>query len=381
MPSFPEGAVDVTTEEGALEAAGRLSPPRELAVDVEADSMHAFRARLCFAQVASDQAVFLFDTLSPGVRADVLAPLFADASRTKFFHAAGGDLQFLAEAGVRLQGLFDTHRAATLLGLQRVGLADLVHERLGARLKKEHQQADFSVRPLPAELREYIADDVRFLLELGRQVREQCLKADILEEVQLDCQRLADEAASRPEAVAPKVGKGSLSPAQYALAAAIVRELHLRRLAWAEAADLPMGKMLSNAALLALAARPPATEKELKRVPGVRGAFVREHGEEALGDIRRLWEASRRGDLVVEAEERPRDGRRRKREEALRAFRAEKAAERGVTPSVVLPNALLEELAKEPPGSMEELSRVPYFGEKRLFLYGRQLLELLKATG
>src|SRR5439155_4011128 len=88
---------------------------------------------------------------------------------TKFFHAAGGDLQYLAEAGVRVKGLFDTHRAATLLGWKKVGLADLALERLQVTLLKEHQQSDFSIRPLPPGVREYIADDVRYLVEIGRQ--------------------------------------------------------------------------------------------------------------------------------------------------------------------------------------------------------------------
>ena len=76
----------------------------------------------------------------------------------------------LAEVGVRVRGLFDTHRAATLLGWPKVGLADLVSERLGVTLDKAHQQSDFSLRPLPPQMRTYIADDVRYLSELGRLV-------------------------------------------------------------------------------------------------------------------------------------------------------------------------------------------------------------------
>lgn len=380
MIPIPQGAVEVT-EAGALSAALRqLSLANELAADLEADSMHAFRPRLCFVQLADDRDVFLLDTLLPEVRASALAPLFADPARTKFFHAAGGDLQFLAEAGVRVAGLFDTHRAATLLGWEKVGLADLVQQRLGVTLAKEHQQADFSLRPLPPELRQYIADDVRYLVEVGRQVREECRKAEILEEVLLDCQRLADEAVSRPEVGAdyrPKLPRGAMKPQEFALAMAIVRELHGWRLKWAQAADVPMGKMLSNAALAAIAARPPQSLSELKRAPGVRGALVREHGEEVLALIRTLVQKSRAGELPEEPEP-ARDPGRRKREEALKAFRAAMAAKRRVTPSVVLPNPLVEELAKAPPRSPEELAGFPYLGEKRIQLYGEELLRLFR---
>jgi ribonuclease D len=73
-----------------------------------------------------------------------------------------------------------------------------------------------------------------------------------------------------------------------------------------------------------------------------------------------------------------RDPARKKREEALKAWRTEAAAARKVTPSVVLTNPLVEALAKEAPVSREALLSVPYLGEKRVRLYGDALLRLLR---
>jgi len=385
MPNFPQGETDVLTAKAAWAAGEKLSEASAVAVDVEADAMHAFHARLCFVQVGTDEDIFLFDTLAEGVTPEPLASLFGDPSRTKYFHAAGGDLQYLTEAGVRVRGLFDTHRAATLLGWQKVGLADLARDLLQVELAKEHQQSDFSVRPLPVEVHRYIADDVRYLSEIGRQVREACRKADILEEVELDCLRMTDEAAVRPDlsALRPKLPRGSLSPSQYALALGIAKELHLCRLSWAEKANVPMGRMMSNAAISAIATRPPATLKELARAQGIRGAVVRDHGEEILSLIRELSEKAKKGQLLVEdaAQRAPPDPSRKRREDALRTLRQAKAAVRKVTPSVVLPNALLEELTKKPPRTLEELASVPYLGEKRARLYGAELLETLTKAG
>ncbi|HVE82933.1 MAG TPA: ribonuclease D [Myxococcales bacterium] len=378
--TFPQVATDIASADAAAEAIRSLQGSPELAVDVEADAMHAFRARLCFVQLATDRELFLFDTLAPGVSAQALAGPFADPSCTKFFHAAGGDLQYLAEAGVRVRGLFDTHRAATLLGWPKVGLADLARERLQVELAKEHQQSDFSVRPLPAEVRAYIADDVRYLCEIGRQVREECRKADILEEVELDCERLCAEADARPDLseFRPRLPRGSMSAAQYVLGMAIGTALHEMRLKWAEAANVPMGRMLSNAAIAAIAQRAPATLKDLSRLEGVRGAFTREHGEEVLGLVRQLVEASRAGTLAAPEEKKgQRDPNKKKREDALKSFRAEKAAERKVTPSVVLPNPLVEELTRLPAPSPEQIGALAYFGEKRKRLYAAELAELL----
>ena len=381
MPTFPSGAQDLVDAASAQAAARRLEEAPELSVDVETDAMHSFRARLCFLQVASDTDVFLFDTLQPGVEPSLLARVMEDPQRTKFFHAAAGDLPFLAEAGVRVQGLFDTHRAATLLGWPKVGLADLARERLGVELPKEHQQSDFSLRPLPPEMRDYIANDVRYLVELGRLVREECRKADVLEEVMLDCQRMCDEAAARPEVGAdfkPKLPKGGLSPAQLLLANTIAQALHRKRLAWAEAENVPMGRTLSNMAITDLALKPPGNLKELAKAAGVRGAFVRAHGDEVLALVRELLEKSRQGELKPDTGERgPRDANRRKREDALKAWRSEQATARKVTPSVVLPNPLLDALASRPPADLDALRALPYLGDKRVRLHGESLLAVL----
>ena len=381
MQSFPQGAQDIIDSEGAQTAARKLEGARELAVDVEADAMHAFRARLCFLQVATDEEVLLFDTLQPGVEPSLLAPVMEDPDRTKFFHAAGGDLPYLAEAGVRVRGLFDTHRAATLLGWPKVGLADLARERLGVELPKEHQQSDFSLRPLPPGMREYIANDVRYLVELGRQVREETRKAGILEEVLLDCQRMCDEAAARPEVGAdfkPRLPKAGLTPTQMVLANTIAQALHRKRLEWAEAENVPMGRMLSNMAISDIAVKPPGNPRELAKAAGVRGAFVRAHGDEIIALVRELLEKSRRGELKSAEEQKgPKDANRRKREEALKAWRAEKATARKVMPSVVLPNPMFDVLVSRPPANLDELRAVPYIGEKRVELYGEDLLTLL----
>jgi len=381
MPDFPQGAVDVSSAEDLKRVVQSASSARELAVDAEADALHAFRPRLCFVQIATDREVFLLDTLVPEVRLSELGAAFAEAEKAKYFHAAAGDLQYLAERGLRVRGLFDTHRAVTLLGWPKVGLADLARERLQVELPKEHQQADFSIRPLPEQLRRYIADDVRYLCELGRQIREECRKADILEEVELDCRRLEDEALSRPEIGTEyrvKLSRPGLSASERALGTAVALRLHQLRLKWAEAADVPFGRMLSNAAIGELASNPPENMRQLAKTPHVRGKLVREHGEELLAAIAELLARWRKGELRVEVPEAKRmDSAQRRRGEALRAFRAAKAAERKVTPSVVLSNPLVSDLARSPPTNLDELARVPYLGEKRLRLYGRDILRIL----
>ena len=373
--------LDVTRAAQMALVIDTLAPVSELAVDVEADSMHHFRARLCFVQLGTDKDIFLLDTLVPEVSPKPLAAIFENPRVTKFFHAAQGDLQYLAEEGVRVRGLFDTHRAATLLGWPKVGLVDLVKEKLGAALKKEHQQSDFSLRPLPPALREYIADDVRYLCEVGRWVREACVTADILEEVLLDCDRMCDDAAARPDLekdYSPKLPRQGLSREQFVSAFHIAHALHKKRLEWAAAEDLPMGRMLSNMALGAIATRPPADLRAMVKLEGVRGAFVRAHGDELMTIIERIQAEVKAGALSVPEEKKDRDPKRKKREDALMEWRKGEAVARKVTPSAVLSNGLVAELAGSPPLSLQALEKVPYFGTKRLTRYGAALMSLLE---
>ena len=101
---------------------------------------------------------------------------------------------------------------------------------------------------------------------------------------------------------------------------------------------------------------------------------MREHGDEVLA-LTQLRAAAERGELPCRRS--VRDPGRRRREEALKEFRAARATERGVTPSVVLTNPLVEQLAAAPPADLEALGRVPSLGEKRVRLYGEALLKVL----
>jgi ribonuclease D len=201
-----------------------------------------------------------------------------------------------------------------------------------------------------------------------------------LEEVELDCARMTEEAVSRPQVGAefkPKIPRQGLSNAQVQLGEAIAWGLHRKRLQWAEASDIPMGRMLSNAAMGSIGAKPPASVKELSRCEGVRGGFVREHGDETLALVAACVAQAAAGTLPQSTPSSERDPKGKKREERLKEFRALKATERKVTPSVILPNALIDDLAAQTISSVGELDRFTWLGAKRRRLYGEALVALL----
>jgi ribonuclease D len=210
-------------------------------------------------------------------------------------------------------------------------------------------------------------------------VKDACLKADILEEVLLDCDRMCDDAAARPDPATdytPKLPRQGLSRDQFVVAWHVAHALHKKRLEWAAAEDLPMGRMLSNMALGALATKPPADLRAMAKLEGVRGPFVRAHGDEVMALIEKLQADGKAGALPIPDEKKDRDPKRKKREEALLDWRKVEAQTRKVTPSVVLSNGLVADLAEAPPATLEELSKLAYFGEKRLTRYGAALMAL-----
>lgn len=373
--SVAEARRTLVDDRRALKEASRLlGEARELAVDLETDAMHVFRARLCFLQLAAGDRILVLDTLAEGVRANALAGPFGDPSVRKVFHDAQGDLRFLAREGVVVRGLFDTQRAATLLGLPRVGLGDLVEERFGVRLAKEHQTANFGLRPVPEDLLAYAENDVRYLLPLAEQLESELRAKDIWEEFELECERIAAESREPEPLPRPKLPGG----ARDALGRAIAEMVDRIRYEEAERLDLPVGRVLSNATVGEIALRKPTTLAQLSRIPGMKGSFLRAAGARVVEAVAALREQAKKG-LLPEPPPlfRP-DAGRRKREQKLKAWRNEAAAKRGVTPMVVLPLPVLERIASEPPTDLDQLARIPWLGEKRLRLYGEAILSVLR---
>jgi len=143
----------------------RGAPPR-VGVDTEAASFHRYRDRIYLLQVSSPTQTAVIDPvaitdLSP------IGALLADPELEKTFHDADYDLRVLdRDYGFRALRLFDTRIAAQLAGEPAIGLAALLEKYVGVKLDKEHQKADWSIRPLTPPMLAYAAADTRYLLAL-----------------------------------------------------------------------------------------------------------------------------------------------------------------------------------------------------------------------
>ena len=164
---------DIITTSAALEElCRRLQGEAIVAVDLEADSMHHYREKVCLIQISSARETVLVDPLA----CSGLAPLggiLADPAVLKVMHGADYDIRsFHRDFGFEVANLFDTMIAAQFLGETEIGLAALLRKRFGVELDKQYQKADWSRRPLEPGMIEYAAKDTAHLIDLYSQIEE-----------------------------------------------------------------------------------------------------------------------------------------------------------------------------------------------------------------
>ncbi len=142
-----------------------------LSIDTEYDSFRYFTEKLCLIQIYAHHTVYLFDPLND-LDLSFLGEYFDDRRILKILHAADNDIRILKRNyKFNFQNIFDTHRAAMLLGFKELSLEKMIREFVGVELKKNKkiQRSHWDIRPLTEEQLEYAAQDVIYLPALFEQ--------------------------------------------------------------------------------------------------------------------------------------------------------------------------------------------------------------------
>jgi ribonuclease D len=223
-----------------------------LALDTEADSLHAYPEKLCLIQLTTAQGDYLIDPLA---KLD-LQPLWGELKKHQLIlHGADYDLRLLRKNHSFVPNrIFDTMLASRLLGEREFGLGNLVKKYLGITLEKGSQKADWSKRPLTPRMEEYARADTRHLKALRDILLDQLRQKNRLEWLEQSCDRLIAECAM-PTAQEPNLVwrlKGSHKLARAALA--ILREIWRWREQEAIAANKPPYFVLSHETLVDISA-------------------------------------------------------------------------------------------------------------------------------
>jgi len=158
---------DETRLEGVISA---IKESPWVAVDTEADSLHAYPEKLCLMQFSVSGGDYLVDTLAGLDLSNLLGTL---QKRDLVFHGADYDLRMLRKTFNFVPGaIFDTMTAARLLGYQQFGLGHLVEKHLGVKLEKGPQKMNWARRPLTQRMEEYARNDTRHLKSLSDTLRQ-----------------------------------------------------------------------------------------------------------------------------------------------------------------------------------------------------------------
>jgi ribonuclease D len=271
----------VTTEQELALAVKQLEgTPGAVAIDAERASGFKYSQRAYLIQIKSQSSdIFLIDPTSESTL--IVSDSFAAlrellANRDWILHAATQDIPCLHELGLYPKSIFDTELAGRLAGQPRVGLGSLVETLLGISLAKEHSAADWSTRPLPDSWLNYAALDVELLHDL-RDHLSSLLKAQGKTD-------WADQEFENLLSFSPKPQKTArwrsitgLSKVSDQVSLEIARQLWQSREELAIKMDVSPGRLIPDAAMLAVALEKPRTKPELSSLRSFTGRASRSY--------------------------------------------------------------------------------------------------------
>ena len=153
-----------------------------IALDTEYDSFRYFRDKLCLLQIQTEAETWLLDPLA-GLDLSFLGDVLVDPDVLKILHAGDNDIRILKrDYAFAFRNIFDTHRAASLLGIRELSLCKLLESYLGVTLEKKMQRSRWDLRPLTEEQLDYASLDTAHLTDLYLKLKAELIEKDLEKE-------------------------------------------------------------------------------------------------------------------------------------------------------------------------------------------------------
>ena len=314
-----------------------------VAVDTEADSLHAYPEKVCLIQVSTVSGDELIDPLA---RVSLDPLLDALSGHELIMHGADYDLRLLRKHHEFVpSAIFDTMLAARLLGLRQFGLGHLVEKYLGMKLEKGPQKANWALRPLTERMERYARNDTHYLKALADRLKPELQASGRLVWQQESCARLIQDSTRQCPADLDAIwrikGSHQLEPS----ALAILRELWQWREREAVAANKPPFFVISHDALVNIAAAATLAQPIEPFLPRHfserrRGGLMKAvtHGLSLAPD--------RHPKILRRITRRPSEGEKRRFVD-LQKRRDARAAPLGIDPTLIASRGMLSDLAHD----------------------------------
>lgn len=351
-----------------------------IAVDLEADSMYHFQERVCLLQMATHRHQAVIDPLSVK-NLSALKPMFKNKRLQKIFHGADYDVRSLyRDFQIEIRNLFDTELASRFVGWKETGLESVLQARFGVNLDKKYQRKDWSQRPLPPEMIDYAANDVRYLIPLAEMLESELRSKGRLAWVQEECEHLSQvrpvQNGNEPLFMSFK-GAGRLSPRSLAVLEALLR----LRVALARRKDRPLFKVFSNKSLLTLATAGPVTPAAIQKTGALSPRQVKMYGSdlaEAIDTAKKL--PNRALPTYPRKKAPPFHPAVPVRIRALKAWRDRKARNLKLEAGLLLNKNLLTTIAVRNPQEEAELEQIDDMKNWQRSEFGREIIAALRNT-
>ncbi|GJM40823.1 MAG: ribonuclease D [Ardenticatenaceae bacterium] len=368
----------ITTQSDWQICLERLKAEPRLAIDLEANSMHAYREEVCLIQISIPNQDYIIDPL--GVK-DLkgLGEIVQNPTVEKVFHAAEYDLILLKrQFDWQLQNLFDTMWAARILGYQRFGLASMIETVYNIQLDKRYQKSNWCRRPLSPEQLTYAQLDTHYLLQLRDHLEKELQAANRQEE--------ANETFAEQTHV--KLSNNKFDPDNdfWSISGAfdlpkqqqaVLRALVIYRDKEAQERNRPLFKIFNNKTLMELAQTLPSSIPALRDVYGMSAGQIRRYGRQLLNTIAEGLRAPHPPYPI--RQERPPDAV-LTRFDKLHNWRKQTASQRGVESDVIISKEALWAIATRNPKTEEELAQLEQVGAWRCKTYAKNILAVLRKT-
>ncbi len=353
-----------------------LTSETALALDLEADSMHHYREKVCLLQLSNRRENWLIDPLQV-TDLTPLGTLLAQPGLLTVLHGGDYDIRSLhRDFGIVVQQMFDTMVAAQFTGATEFGLAALLREHFSIELDKRFQKADWSKRPLTPEMANYAAHDTAHLLELADQLKTRLGQlgrtAWVAEECALLVGNRVTEKGNGPLFLNCK-GAGKLRPRNLAVLEALLqfRDQQAREV------DRPAFKIIPAEALLKIAEIIPASVRDMNGITGLTPRLLGKYGEQLLESIRQgLAVAETNLPRFPRGKGEPNPGI-KARIARLKQWREGISSRMELASGLLAPNWLLERIAEQQPGTLEQLGTIPGIRHWQVGLWGAEMIETL----
>ncbi len=356
----------------------KLQAESRLAIDLEANSMYAYREEVCLVQITIPGQDYIIDPL--GVRnLSGLGDIIQDPQIEKVFHAAEYDLTLLKrQFDWQLQNLFDTMWAARILGYPRYGLASMLEEVYGIKLNKRYQKSNWCKRPLSPEQLVYAQLDTHHLLQLRDHLEKELAAAGRLEEA---AETFADQTHVKlsDNEFDPDNDFWSISGA-YDLSRqqqAVLKALAIYRDQEARLRNRPLFKIFHDKTLIELAQTTPTNLSTLRDVYGMTAGQTRRYGRQVLKIIADGLNAPH-PPFPKRNQRPPEDA--MNRYDKLHTWRKNTASQRGVESDVIISKDALWAIALKNPQNETQLAQIDEVGPWRYKTYAKSILTVLSNT-